>query len=264
MSRTPDTGPVSQFMKLLNGIDRSKRRSEVFFDFCELAFCALAKNACPWPDRREALEAQYMDVVRRYRDKDDIRKMPELLALTVKQVAVGGCDFLGAVAGEVGALDAKLGQFFTPYDVSRLMAEINLSNASQIIEQKGFITVSEPAAGAGCMVIAVADVFERAGFDPARHLWVEATDLSVQMYYLSFIQISLRGIAGRVIRGDTLRMEMQQFAYTAAAQEFIMANGHPFADQRKAAPNGRAPEETISADFTVQGDLFAPPEGSTP
>ena len=222
---------VSQFIKAMNEIDRSKSRREVFTDYCELAYCALAKIACPTEEGRDALEEQYMSVVKRYRDKDDVRRMPELLGLTMEALNQGGCDFLGSVAGEIGALDAKLGQFFTPYNVSRLMAEINLTNAGQIIEANGFITVQEPAVGAGGMVLAVADVIEGLGFDPALHLWVEATELSRSTYYMGYVQIHARSVAGRVICGNSLTLETFTSAYTAAAPIFIARNGHPFAKQ---------------------------------
>jgi len=84
---------------------------------------------------------------------------------------------------------------------------------------------------------------------------MEATDLSVQMFYLAYVQISLRGVAGRVIRGDTLRMDFQQFAYTATAPIFVGYHGHPFAEQIEAA-NNKLPNKTGTADFTLQGDLF--------
>lgn len=101
---------VIQFIKAMNDIDRSKSRREVFTDFCELAYCALAKIACPTEQGREDLEAQYLSVVKRYRNKDDVRRMPELLSLTMEALNQGNIDFLGSVAGELGALDAKLGQ----------------------------------------------------------------------------------------------------------------------------------------------------------
>ena len=43
------------FVRALGEIDRSKRQTEVFADFCEMAYCALAKQASPYPDQREAL-----------------------------------------------------------------------------------------------------------------------------------------------------------------------------------------------------------------
>lgn len=67
---------VKEVVRLINSIDQSKFRSAVFADFCELAYCALAKNASPFAEQRDALEAQYMEVVGRYRNKDDVRKMP--------------------------------------------------------------------------------------------------------------------------------------------------------------------------------------------
>jgi hypothetical protein len=39
-------------------------------------------------------------------------------------LAEGGCDFLGSIAQKLELADARSGQFFTPYDVSRLLAEM--------------------------------------------------------------------------------------------------------------------------------------------
>jgi hypothetical protein len=226
---------ISEFVKTLNSIDQSKRRSEVFADFCELAFCSLAKVASPFEDQREALETQYMGVVARYTNKDDVRKMPELLGMMMEAIHIGGIDFLGAVAGELGALDAYLGQFFTPYEVSRLMTEMNFSGIGAVIEKEGFVTVSEPAAGAGGMLLAVADKVEELGYDPALHLWVEAIELSRSTFHMAFLQINCRGIAGKVINGNSLSLETYTMAYTAGAAVFLNEHGHPFAKQRKEA-----------------------------
>jgi hypothetical protein len=111
------------------------------------------------------------------------------------------------------------------------MAEISLTDVAKTIESNGFVTVSEPTVGAGGMVIAVADVIEGLGFDPEQHLWVEATELSRTTYYMGFLQINARGVAGKVTCGNSLSMETFTSAYTAAAPVFISANGHPFAKQ---------------------------------
>ena len=44
---------VRAFARGLDEIDRSKRRSAVFADFCELAYRALAKRARPLDDQRD-------------------------------------------------------------------------------------------------------------------------------------------------------------------------------------------------------------------
>ena len=121
--------------------------------------------------QRETLEKQYMQAVARYRNKDEVRKMPELLAIASTVIGTGGLDFMGQVAGELGALDAGLGQFFTPYEVSRLMAEMNLGDATAAVAAKGFLTLCEPAAGAGGMMLAAADTLDRQGVDLC-HVWM--------------------------------------------------------------------------------------------
>jgi type I restriction-modification system DNA methylase subunit len=75
------------------------------------------------------------------------------------------CD--GQVVGELELINGHIGQCFTPYDVSRLMAEITLQDAEDLIREKGFITLMEPASGAGGVIIAAADVIAKQGFDIA-------------------------------------------------------------------------------------------------
>ncbi|WP_170431577.1 N-6 DNA methylase [Ruegeria arenilitoris] len=223
---------VTDFVRIINELDRSKHRDEIFRDFCELAYCALAKRACPDEDQRDALEVQYMEVVGRYRNKDDIRRMPELLAIMAGTIGNGGCDFLGLVAGELGVLDAKLGQFFTPYEVSRMMAEMTLTDAKATIEAEGFITIDEPAAGAGGMLLAVADTIEGMGFELETSVWFRATELSRATYHMAYLQLTARGLAGQVIHGNSISLETFTGAYTAAAPVFVGANGDPFAKQK--------------------------------
>lgn len=221
---------VKDFLRLLSKRDRSKRQTEVFADFCELAYCALAKKASPFPDQRDQLEAQYMQVVSRYRDPDDIRAMPEMLALALSAIRAGGTDFMGQVAAEQGALDAGLGQFFTPYEVSRLIAEMSLGDAAAMIADKGFLTLQEPAAGAGGMLLAAADTLEAQNI-ALTDVWMEAIELSRSTYHMLYVQMAARGIAGCVICGNSLSLETYASAYTPAAAEFVAMHCHPFARQ---------------------------------
>ncbi|WP_299846403.1 N-6 DNA methylase [uncultured Paracoccus sp.] len=233
---------VTDFLRALDGFDRSKTRSETFRIFCEMAYCALAKRVSPCPEQRDRLEADYMRCVGLFPKPDDVRRMPELLGIATLAIAGGGVDFIGEVAGAIGALDARLGQFFTPYEVSRLMAEMSLGDVAAQIEAQGFITVQEPAAGAGGMVLAMADALEGQGFDPARHVWVEAVELSRSTFHMAYIQIASRGIAGRVIHGNSLTMECFDKAFTPAGLLFHAANRHPFARQMDEARRAKAAE----------------------
>lgn len=214
-----------EFIKILDGLDSSKSRHDNFRNFCEMAYCALAKKTAPDQISADKFETRYMDIVSTYSNKDDVRKMPELLGLMTSALNAGGCDFLGEVAGELELLESRSGQFFTPYHLSKVMAQINLTNAHAIINEQGFLTISDPAAGAGCMILAVADCLEEQGHDILTTMSAQVTELSRMTYHMLFIQLSLRGIAAAVIHGNSLSLEVFESAYTPAAIIFAEKHG---------------------------------------
>ena len=79
-----------------------------------------------------------MQIVGTYRDKGTVRAYPELLGLAANAIHQG-CDFLGSVATQMEVLNAQIGQFFTPYDVARMMAMISLEGAADLIAAHGFL-----------------------------------------------------------------------------------------------------------------------------
>lgn len=219
-------GFTEDFIKKLGEHEQGKHLSRKFWDFCELAFCALAKLTAD-EQTGEALEARYMQIVDSYRDKDAVRTYAEMLGMVALEVQ-SGRDALGSVAAAVNALEDKQGQFFTPYEVSRLMAEMCCDFDDSIIQKRGFVTMQEPAAGAGGMVLAYADVFQRRGYQPSTQLFVEAWDISALCYWMTFVQLSYAGIPAKVIHGDTLRMEVFSSAFTPAIVPFLGLHGNPY------------------------------------
>lgn len=172
-----------------------------------------------------------MAVVKR-NNPQDIRAMPELLGITALAVQDGGCDFLGQVVGDLELLNSHMGQFFTPYDLSRMMAEMTFENVDEIIAENGFVTVQEPACGAGGMILAAADVLASKGHDIGQTLYVDATDLSAMCFRMSYLQASLRGIPATIRRGNTLSLEMFDSAVTPAFFPFYLVNGEGFEEWR--------------------------------
>ena len=246
---------AKSFVRKIEPLEPSKNPYEKFRDFCEMSFCAYAKLTAD-ADRAEALEKRYMQIVGTYRDKDAVRVYPELLAIAHGAIHAGG-DFLGSVAGEMGALSTHIGQFFTPYNVSKMVAQMTLLDAGALIRENGFITVQEPASGAGGMMLAVADVLKEQGFDPTLHMLVSATDISPLCYHMTFLQLTLRGIPASVTHGDTLRMERFSSAWTPPTIAFLEKHGRLF-DELSTASEIAAVLETEKAT-----NLFLP-EPTTP
>lgn len=219
---------VTAFVKRLRELDTSKDDREKFRDFCELAYCAYAKLTAD-KERGEALEHRYMQVVGSYRDKADVREgMPALLGKAFAAVNTHGCDFLGRIANEIGALNAKQGQFFTPDHVSRMMAEMLLGDITILIEKKQFLTLQEPACGAGGMIIAAAEVLRDRGFDPSINMLVHAMDINPLCYQMCFLQLTFSGIPARVERMNTLSLETFEGAWTPIVPFFYRRHGRLF------------------------------------
>jgi hypothetical protein len=251
-----------RFIKAFESLAHHRERHDVLADFLDMAVCAIRKTTVPPGPAADAIEDQYMAVVKR-NVPEDVRKMPELLGITALAVQEGGCDFLGQVVGDLELINGHMGQFFTPYAVSRMIAEMTLQDAGELIREKGFVTVAEPASGAGGMIIAAADVIEKQGFDIGRQLYVDATDISPMCFKMTYLQASLRGIPATIRRGNTLSRETFEVARTPAFLSFYLTHREVFdAWQRPAPPEKPRPPAERSAiqptTYTGQLNLFDP------
>jgi hypothetical protein len=65
------------------------------------------------------------------------------------------------------------------------------------IKKRGYITASDPAAGAGSMPLAMADEIEAMGFDLMHTLAVQAIDISRQTFSMCLCSACLARRAGR-------------------------------------------------------------------
>lgn len=106
------------------------------------------------------------------------------------------------------------GQFFTPYHMCLMMAEMNLNGVEKHIEERGFFTVCDPCIGGGAMLIAVADVLRKRGLNHSACVYFEAQDIDSRALHMAHILLSLCGLAGKIILGDTIRMTVNEEWHT--------------------------------------------------
>ncbi len=220
------------FIKLLNdhnGGDAAWRRFEWW---CEAAYCALAKAAAValhQTARADELETRYGQV--EARAGEYAKRLPELMGMAVAALEEGNCrDFLSSVVSDddVSALNRHCGQFFTPYEVSRFMAGMTMHDLDELLASKRYITVQEPASGAGGMLLAVAEIFREKGHDPTTRMWFEAGDISPLCYQMTYIQTTLVGMSGIVRCQNTLSNDPpHEMAETFGVMHFIARNGPP-------------------------------------
>lgn len=197
------------FVSLFNQTARYHKRHKVFEDFVSCSVIALENRLC-FSQKRED---KYMRIISGY-EKTDVSLLAQLLSHVVNGLQTGFCDFLGRVFMQLELGDKYRGQFFTPWEISLMMAKIQLGDVNKVFKQRPFITLSEPACGAGCMVLAYADVLNQAGYASHRYLWVSATDVDPLAAGMAYIQLSLCGVAGEVVIGNSLNDERRRILYT--------------------------------------------------
>lgn len=200
---------ISEFNKILNSIDYSKSKVTVFADFLSLSAYSLAQPFYKSPE----IEERYLVIAKTYKP-EQLNLFAKLLALVVDALEEESQDFLGTCFMQNDMGNDYKGQFFTPYHVSKFMAEITLGDVTRLVKAQGYVSISEPCSGAGGMIIACREVFIQQGFNPSTQIFVEAVDIDDLCFKMTYIQLSLLGIAARVIRGNTLSMEYFETLYT--------------------------------------------------
>ena len=211
MASSPRRPPeFAEFIKTFNGIARHQHRYTTFQDFVTIVAITL-HNAI---HKNEKHEAEYLQVVSRY-SREDVNEMCKLLALLIDLLDPEPRDVLGPLYMELELGNTNTGQFFTPPEVSKLMAMMVYGEELKTLE-KPFVTLSEPACGAGGMVLAFVDVMLSYEHNPAQRLWVQCQDVDRTAALMCYIQLTLWNVPGVVIVGNTLMLEAREMFYTPA------------------------------------------------
>jgi len=191
---------------------------EAFSDFCEVSAIAIS-NSVDWRQREER-EKRYLETIARYEPKEQAR-FPEMFALLVQALeneltVKGPDDVLGRLYHELELHNKYTGQFFTPGNICDMMGELTVSeqDLQHLINDKGFITLSEPASGSGAMVLGFCKAMQKRGFNYCNQLVVTAVDVDLKCVHMAYLQFSLYGIPAVVIHGNSLTVEEWSRWYT--------------------------------------------------
>lgn len=159
-------------------------------------------------------EARYMSLIKPY-TRDELMCFARIRAHLVDAFEVEYRDHLGETFMELDLGSAHKGQFFTPYSVSKFMAFLTLDDAvDKTIESRGHFTLSEPAVGAGGMVIAACDVLRERGVDYQQTCHATCLDVDEKAVHMAYIQLSLIGLPAIVVHGNALTLEERAHWYT--------------------------------------------------
>lgn len=191
-----------EFAKLFSVLCDRQSSWQAWADFVDMTAIAIS-NAVDPTETRARREQRYMDIIARYTPAEQ-KVFPELVKIMVDAMeAKQNQDFLGDLFMVLELGSHWKGQFFTPYDVCRCMAEIQIPGAKKEVEKKGWIGINDPACGAGALLIAARNVFVREGIGSDQALFV-AQDIDHIAGLMCYIQLSLLGCAGYVVIADSI------------------------------------------------------------
>lgn len=202
---------LAAFKQTFRQLAPYKHRYEVFKDFVTMAACSLHNGF----HKDEAREEEYLTVIGEYKP-DDQQAFPKLMAQLVAALDEEPRDILGPLYMELEIANKNAGQFFTPPELSELMAQMTFAGELDKLATQAFITAGEPAAGAGGMILALVKVMITAGHNPAEKLWVQAIDVDRMAALMCYIQLSLWNVPAEVIVGNTLSWDIREVWYTPA------------------------------------------------
>lgn len=184
---------------------------EVFRDFVEIAAATIHQQ--PYhvgllekDEDYEHIEQLYLTAIKRY-SKEQIEHIVALFSLTVLALQAEREDFLGEVYMQLGISNKHNGEFFTPKHVSRMMAQMQMHGIGDVVAAKGYVTLSEPACGAGGMVIEAARALQEQGHDPRNTMLFQAVDINRTCFNMAYLQLAALELPGEVIHGNTISME---------------------------------------------------------
>jgi type I restriction-modification system DNA methylase subunit len=190
---------AKDFIKILEHLQPSRHSYEVFSDWLIMVAASL------YSYKKDAvIEEEYLTVAKNY-TKEELEKHAQLLAITVEALENTEQDFLGEVFTVAELANSRNGQFFTPYHISELMAEVAM-------EEKGFpqnrvCRINDPCCGAGGMLIAGAMVMKRLGFNYQQNALFIGEDIDARCARMAFIQLSLLAMPAIIVCGNTITME---------------------------------------------------------
>ena len=195
--------------KLLSKASAKDSSTTIFNDFLVVAAISLAnvnKNSAAYQDR----EKRFLETMSKY-DKETqliFRDMLAELGLALEEKMYQ--DVLGEIFHELNLNEQKNGQVFTPQHTGNLMGEIALPEefVKSEIQRKGIITIKEPCCGSGAITLGALNALLKIGVSPNFQAMVLASDTDERCVLMTYIQLSLYGIAAIVSQQNAISEEI--------------------------------------------------------
>lgn len=192
-----------EFVKTLERLAATRDIVSVFGDVVGVIACSLEGV---FTNRKKEVEDQYQAFLSRFTKEEARQTLPSLLANITEALEDRRESYLGPILEEIGAANTHNGQFLTPSSIANLMGRIGAEGAKNDHRPGELVRLSDPACGAGVLLISGAEEVLRTGI-PQRDIFIVAGDVDRRACDMTFIELSLLGYAARIEHRDALAMK---------------------------------------------------------
>lgn len=199
MTEIGSLNEVKQMIKMFDSMAGKRSVYTIFNDWIKML--ALSISCVVDPVTKKDRSEQYGAIASGY-DAAELTKLAEISAYLVEALEACPSDILGYVYMHLEQGSKNLGQFFTPYHLCVLMAELAYN---KIEKQDGRYTINEPSCGAGGNIIAILQCLKEHGINYQRECDIVCQDLDYRCVYMCYVQLSFLGAKALVVQGDTLQ-----------------------------------------------------------
>lgn len=192
-----------ELIRLFDQACRRHNRWTVWADFVVMAAISISNTV----DKNHAEDRTqtYMSLASKY-DQVELKCLTSMFAEVVNGLDENpDQDFLGELFMALNLGNEHNGQFFTPYNVCKMTAKMTYGKDIEAkIEQKGWVSVNDPACGAGALLVAFANECRLQHINYQTSVLFVAQDIDYIVGCMCYIQLSLLGCPGYVVIADSL------------------------------------------------------------
>jgi len=193
-----------EFIKGFQSLCRVRSSWEAWQCLISTWACAISNAFDKSENHYQAREEEYAMSIRKLGDSNEVPA--QLLAIVTQALELNpDQDFLGKLYMNLELGSHWKGQFFTPYNICRMMAGMQIGEkAVQEVDDKGWISICDPACGAGATLVAAANELRAKGINYQTRCCFIGQDVDRVVAQMCYIQLSLLGCPGYVMVANTL------------------------------------------------------------
>ncbi len=190
-----------EIIKRIQAMSGSQSVYNIFTDWIKMYALAISNSVEMNEKVFKRRENEYLGISGKY-SKEELLKFSELCAFLTEAFQSQYEDVLGYIYMHLEVSSKNLGQFFTPYHICRLMAQVS---GAHKLEDGQYIEVSEPSCGAGANIIAFVELLRERKINYQECVKVVCQDLDWNSVYMCYVQLSMYGVPAVVVQGDSLQ-----------------------------------------------------------